>query len=130
MQISLLAILIIITIHFIGDFVLQSHWQAINKSKDNEALTQHASTYALCWIGPMTALFYIDHFTLSGSFLLSLAFTTITFLAHWITDYFTSRLNSKLWAKGNMHNFFVAIGGDQLLHYFQLFATFCLLKNI
>jgi hypothetical protein len=130
MHISLLAILTIITIHFIGDFVLQTRWQAINKSKDNWALTQHVSTYTLCWIVPMTALFYLEPFNLGGAIVLSLLFTWITFVTHWVIDYFTSRLNAKLWAKGDMYNFFVGIGGDQLLHFAQLFTTFCILKNI
>jgi hypothetical protein len=57
-----------------------------------------------------------------------LLFPIITFIAHTITDYFTSRLNAKLWAKGNVHNFFVSIGFDQYLHYLQLFITYSLLK--
>jgi len=33
-------------------------------------------------------------------------------------------INAKLWAKGDVHNFFVSIGFDQVLHYIQLFITF------
>jgi len=56
-------------------------------------------------------------------------FVLITFVAHTITDYFTSRLNAKLWAKGDVHNFFVSVGFDQVLHYVQLFVTYQLLFN-
>ena len=58
----------------------------------------------------------------------TLFFVGITFVCHTITDYFTSRLNSKLWAKGDVHNFFVSVGFDQVLHYVQLFLTYQLLK--
>jgi hypothetical protein len=57
----------------------------------------------------------------------ALQFGFITFIFHTITDYFTSRLNSKLWKKGDVHNFFVSIGFDQVLHYVQLFLTYKLL---
>lgn len=130
MNISLLAIFVIIITHFIGDFVLQTHWQAINKSKDNNALTQHVSIYAMCYLVPMWMLFYMEPFNFWGAVVLSLLFAWITFVSHWVTDYFTSRLNAKLWAKGNIHNFFVSIGFDQLLHFTQLITTFCILKNI
>ncbi len=65
-------------------------------------------------------------------------------MAHTITDYFTSRLNTSLLPKreshptdygyfkeigGNIHNFFVSVGGDQCLHYAQLFGTYYLLKQ-
>ena len=59
----------------------------------------------------------------------TILFVLITFICHTITDYFTSRLNSKLWQKGEVHYFFVAIGGDQILHYIQLFLTYQLLKS-
>ena len=56
-----------------------------------------------------------------------ISFFFITFLSHTITDYFTSRINKKLWEKGDTHNFFVFVGLDQILHYFQLFLTYKLL---
>jgi hypothetical protein len=66
---------------------------------------------------------------MSLSFHFSFYFWLITFVCHTITDYFTSRLNSRLWAKGDVHNFFVSIGFDQVLHYVQLFTTYYLLKS-
>ncbi len=129
-MINFTELIIILVIHFLGDFVLQTHWQATNKSKDNVALTQHVTTYAICWLAPMAVLFWFGPFNTLGGVILSLIFSAITFSAHWVTDYFTSRLNSKLWAKGDVHNFFVSVGFDQVLHYIQLFGTYILLKNI
>jgi len=56
-------------------------------------------------------------------------FCLITFITHTITDYFTSRLNSKLWEQGKVHNFFVALSFDQILHYVQLFLTYWFLAG-
>lgn len=129
-MISFVELFTIIFIHFIGDFVFQTHWQATNKSKNNLALTYHVTTYSLSWIIPMGILFASGPFNWFGGVLLGVAFSAITFICHWITDYFTSRLNSKLWAKGDAHNFFVSVGWDQCLHYLQLFLTYYTLKTI
>lgn len=122
--ILLLFILGVIVIHYIGDFVAQSDWEAQNKSSSNWALLSHTSTYALWWIP-----FMISFFTIS----IILKFVIITFIAHTITDYITSRINKRLAVKaketGNWHNFFLSIGFDQVLHYVQLFSTFYYLLN-
>ena len=114
----------IIFIHWFSDFVLQTHWQATNKSKDNLALTEHVLTYSSIWFLSSIVFYYFT----DNIFIL--LFPCITFVCHWITDYFTSRLNSYLWAKGDIHNFFVSVGFDQVLHYVQLFLTFFLLTKL
>lgn len=48
----------------------------------------------------------------------------INFILHWITDYFTSRVNSWLWQNERRHEFFVSIGFDQFIHYVCLFWTY------
>ena len=125
MELSLIEIFSIIVIHWVSDFVLQTHWQATNKSKDNKALTMHVLSYSTVWL--LTANIYS---IITGNYLMLALFPIITFVCHWITDYFTSRLNSKLWAKGDIHNFFVSVGFDQVLHYVQLFLTYYLLKTL
>ncbi len=123
MSITLPEILVILLIHWFSDFVLQSDEQAKNKSKSNAALTQHVATYSLVWF------FFANAYTIVTQNYNMEFFALITFGCHWVTDYFTSRLNSKLYAKGDIHNFFVSIGADQYLHFAQLFITFYLLKN-
>ena len=125
MGLSLIEILSIIVIHWFADFVLQTHWQATNKSKNNGALTMHVLSYSTVW--SLTANIYS---ILTGHYYVLALFPVITFICHWVTDYFTSRLNSKLWAKGDIHNFFVSVGFDQVLHYVQLFLTFYILKSL
>jgi hypothetical protein len=114
----------IILIHWFADFVLQTHWEATNKSKNNEALTMHVLTYSTVWF-----IIANTYSVITGNYLMVALFAPITFVCHWVTDYFTSRLNSKLWAKGDVHNFFVSVGFDQVLHYVQLFLTFILLTK-
>jgi len=112
----------ILFIHWIGDFVFQSDWQAKNKSKNNIALTAHVASYSFCWLVAcsMSVL-------LTDESILIILFPVITFVLHWITDYFTSRINSKLYAENKIHYFFVSIGFDQILHYVQLILTYKLL---
>jgi hypothetical protein len=113
-MISLQIILLIMAIHFIGDFVLQSHWMALNKSRNNEALWIHCLVYcAFLWI--MT---------------LSPVWAFLNLFLHFGVDYITSRINAKLWQKGDVHYFFVGVGADQLIHYICLFGTFVWFVNL
>lgn len=122
---------IIIFIHWIADFVLQTDWQAQNKSKSNFALLSHTSNYSLVWLLPMCLVFGVmkEGETTEWIFWSSIYFGMITFVVHTVTDYFTSRLNSKLWSAGKVHYFFVSVGFDQVLHYGQLFLTYYFLIN-
>lgn len=122
------------TAHFVGDFILQSDWMAVNKSKRWNALALHVAVYAACfwWCG--------------------LLFMGLTFVAHFMQDAVTSRINSRLWPfrfvlagkrwrviaegigqeqeafyvddLGTRHWFFVGIGADQLLHFYQLVGLY------
>lgn len=135
-MIKLWEVFAIIFIHWVGDFVFQSDWQAKNKSKSNKALLQHITSYTTIWaafiLGCILVALLTDPFgtTTTNDLIWTakwLPFLSITFIAHFITDYFTSRLNSRLWAEGKVHNFFVSIGFDQILHYVQLLLTYYLL---
>jgi hypothetical protein len=41
-----------------------------------------------------------------------------------VTDFVTSRISSRLYAKGDIHNFFVVVGFDQFLHYSALIVSY------
>ena len=114
-------------IHWVADFVLQTDKQAKGKSKNWGDLIEHTWTYSMVWmaVGIFYILFHLDTYEQWDL----TCFVLITFVFHTITDYFTSRLNSKLWGEGKVHNFFVSVGFDQWLHYVQLFLTFYLLTN-
>lgn len=115
----------IIIVHWFADFVCQTDLQAKNKSKDWGYLLAHTLNYSLVWlliIGVLVLVNFLPY--------IFFWFVPITFVAHTATDYFTSRLNTKLWGQGRVHDFFVSVGFDQVLHYFQLFATFLYLLHL
>lgn len=126
--------LILLVMHFVGDFLLQSDWMALNKSKHWDALTVHVTIYALCFL-PWGWRFW-----------------AVTYVTHWATDFVTSRATSKLWFIDSMpiapgtdvpteygtvfgathyarleawkrHWFFIVIGVDQLIHAATLAIT-------
>ncbi len=119
MVFTLVDIATIIVAHFVGDFIFQTDEQAKAKSKDNWALTGHVVTYTM-------VLF------LSGAFLFTsgavLVWVVLNGLLHWVTDYFTSRINARLWKEGRTHDFFVGVGADQVIHYTCLFVTLGILR--
>lgn len=135
-EINIYVLFGILLIHWFADFVLQTHKQSTNKSKSNYHLTMHVLTYTFFWsicCSTYVWFFYVintdgEYSMLPHGNMLVILFPTITFVCHWITDYFTSRLNSYLYNKGDVHNFFVSIGFDQILHYVQLLITFQLLS--
>jgi hypothetical protein len=113
MNVGLLSWLFIL--HFIGDFILQSNWMALGKSKRFLPLMTHVLVYTCTfWIG--TAVFG-----------LSPAFALINGLIHFPVDFNTSRLNSKLYALEDKRMFFVFLGLDQLIHAITIIFSYPLL---
>lgn len=125
MNMDLITIFSVLIIHWFADFVMQTDEQAQGKSKSWYWLLSHTLTYSGVWY--FAAVFVIGHInpneTTAWYVISASAFSAITFLCHTATDYFTSRLNSKLWQEKKVHYFFVSIGFDQILHYVQLFLT-------
>lgn len=127
---TLIQIFFIIFVHWVADFVCQTDSMAQGKSKFWEPLLSHTGTYTLIW-GLCLIFYTIAVFTQNENNVNSAGkwwlFLLITFIAHTATDYYTSRVNSKLWEEKKVHDFFVSIGFDQCLHYLQLFICFKLL---
>lgn len=121
-QIEFSTIVFFLIVHFLADFALQTPKQAINKSTSNKYLFYHVSTYSLSWLLAMYA--YTDIFTLS------VCFTLITFVTHFLTDYVTSRMAKVFFDAEDYHNGFVVVGFDQVLHYIQLILTYMLLSDM
>lgn len=130
--------------HFVGDFPLQSDWMALNKSKTTivglEALTTHAAVYTgavtLTIVATMAVTFWGDRELFKLLWEIGTKFWLITFATHWVTDFITSRVTSKLfffqpagaslwhYVDGKRHWFFVMIGFDQLIHQIMLVVSF------
>ena len=133
-MLTLTEIFVIIIVHWFADFIMQDEKWALGKSKNWEDLLSHTTVYSILWSIPMIFLFYNENFI---KWWLSIScFILVTFLAHTITDYFTSRIVSKKFtnkeygsAIPNLGGFTI-IGFDQVLHYIQLFLTYYYLKQI
>lgn len=122
------SILFILFVHWVSDFVLQTHNMSTKKNSSNYYLSVHVGVYTFTTIVMWVIVFAFTsiHISSLGVFL---SFLTI-FISHWITDYFTSRLTSRLYKEERYHDFFVVIGFDQVLHYSQLLITFNYLLQI
>lgn len=130
----------LLAVHWVADFVLQTHWQASNKSRNGVALSYHVVTYTIV-LGIATVLIF-RLCPVPVPFNNIIVFISLNGALHLWTDYATSRINSKLfmkevnkvyanysipgnvvWDNFNLHNFFVMIGFDQLIHNVTLAAT-------
>lgn len=114
--ISLFVVLFILFMHWLADFVFQSDEQATTKHESNYSLLMHTFVYsAMMAVVPICAMM---------DFKSIIIFFLVTFVAHTIQDYVTSRLNAQLWAEKKRHTFFVSVGFDQFLHITQLILTY------
>lgn len=105
-MIDLGVVLLIVWLHFFGDFICQTAYMAANKSKSNMVLFQHVAIYSLPLyvFGPVFAL--------------------VNMVLHFMTDWVTSRITSRLWYYEDKHWFFVVVGLDQAIHFTCLFGTY------
>lgn len=113
--------ILIVVIHWIADFIFQAEKWSLGKSKSWIPLLKHTIVYSSFWLIPV--------WVMTENLINSLLFVGVTFIAHTITDYFTSRIVSKKFANNYygspIPNFgaFTTIGFDQVLHYLQLILT-------
>lgn len=122
-MISYYTIITILLCHWIFDFHLQSDYMSRNKSKDNCALFDHVWVYSL----GLTVMAILNTTYITGDIL---SFVGINAVAHFLTDWVTSRATSALYKEERYHDFFVVVGFDQMLHYITLFGTFIWLKDL
>lgn len=101
--------------HWFGDFVCQTRYMADNKSKSLKALGLHVAVYSFVLLA-FAAL-------LAPSAKALLLFFAANFAAHFLTDFYTSKLTSYFWAQKQIKAFFTTIGFDQWLHATTLILT-------
>lgn len=119
-------VLVLLFLHWIADFVLQSDTVAKGKSKYTYLLMEHTRLYALALGSGIFILQSFFGYDMGECFVFAIRFGLITWVFHTAQDYFTSKLNAKLYPK---HSFWVALGFDQFLHFTQLILTYKILIN-
>ena len=112
-----LPLIALLAIHWLADFVLQSQWMSVNKSKRLDALASHVATY--------TGILFVGSALVFGVREMAplVLFVGVNGILHLATDFVTSRITSRLWQQQREHLFFVAVGFDQLIHQITLVAT-------
>ena len=105
-MISMGTAVLLVWVHTLADFFLQTDNMAVNKSSSNKWLLFHVSVYGGCLLP------FGGWYALLNAFL------------HFWTDYCTSRMTTRLWKARERHWFFVVIGVDQALHVTSLFLTY------
>lgn len=118
-MISYYTIITILVLHFIFDFFFQTDKMAQGKSKNFYDLSTHVGVVSIGIL--LMGVLNCNYFEHAG---LMVAFIVINSLAHFFTDYFSSRASSRLYNDNEFHDFFGTIGLDQLVHYVTLFGTF------
>lgn len=117
---TLTPLLWIFWLHFVADFIMQSDKVAGAKSSSNRVLLFHVWFYSIPFV-PF-AFYYLGIER-------GMAFVLVNLVAHFVTDYITSRMTSKLYKAGERHWFFVVIGADQAIHMTTLVLTFAWLNS-
>lgn len=108
-------LVLLLCTHWVGDFVFQTTWMAVGKSRRLDALLVHVLTYSVVLAGAAVLLF--------GQTEKAAHFVAANAALHLVTDFVTSRISASLQARGNMRGFFVVLGLDQLLHHLALAGT-------
>ena len=105
MTASILLILTLVWVHFLSDFLLQTDRMALNKSSSVKWLSIHIGVYSLPF------------------FVFGWQYALVNAGLHWLTDFVSSRITSRLWKQEKRHWFFVVIGLDQAIHLTCLLLT-------
>lgn len=120
-MISYYAVVTLLIMHWLFDFVCQSDEMVINKSTSLKWLSIHVGVYSI-------GLFIFAFFFLSP--LDALSWAIFNAFLHFCVDDNTSKLGAYFWKKDMRRWFFVTVGFDQLFHYFCLFTTYLIWSTL
>lgn len=121
METSILIILCVVFFaHWVADFIFQADEMAKGKSTYNFYLGSHVIVYSIIML---MITFPLSIFVEWITFEHVVVFAIFNGTVHFFVDYVTSRLSKKQWERGNIHNFFVIIGADQLIHILTLLIS-------
>ena len=106
--------------HWVGDFLLQTEDEAINKSHQESKLLTHVAKYgvALLVFATLANLFFPSTVWVS--------WVLLNIVVHHAQDRITSRMNADFKARKREDLFWNNIGFDQMLHMILLVTTMLL----
>lgn len=87
------AIYVLLVAHFVADFICQTDWMALNKSKRWDALALHVWAYMAVMFGAMVVLAGTTGHPANPP----VVWLGVNAAAHFVQDAITSRINSRLW---------------------------------
>jgi hypothetical protein len=138
-------VFLILTKHFVVDFLLQPPFMWMNKGNlRHPGGYVHAGLHALV-TGAIFFLFFLGDMTLGeffgmsshveglvqGIFLLIATVMVFEFVCHYLIDFAKVNLNARFkWKPDTSENFWYLMGLDQYLHYLTYFAVFYALQQL
>ncbi len=109
-------IIILILLHILGDFILQSKRLSILKRTKIPALFQHTAIYTMTFL-------LLSSLWLSLTFVQGIVFGLLNGVIHLIIDYITGLLKKKYWSI-NEAKYITIVGLDQVVHIIILIVTY------
>ena len=131
---DLLLISLMLIGHWVGDFLLQKNKTKPTKEKKIKnkikKLVKYLVPHTLIYTSILT--FFIGVLHLLGHFgekplVFIILFFVITYITHFLVDFFVTLINSDYLGKNKRHSYFISIGVDQAMHYFIIALTIKLL---
>lgn len=124
---DLKTIFIILIVHYIADFIMQTEIMASKKSKNIYWLGTHCFIYG---VGIFFLLFLrnILSFIVISSYFYLFLFALWNAIFHFLIDFTTSKIETYFYLKKMNRAFFNVIGIDQLAHVIILLITFNFFK--
>jgi hypothetical protein len=99
-------VLLLLWVHFFGDFVLQTNDMALKKGKSIKWLLLHTAVYSILLL------------------LFGVVFALINLAAHFAVDFITARAGTYFRSLDNKKGFFMVLGTDQAIHLTTLVVTY------
>ena len=113
MILQVTSLIVLLLVHWLADFALQTEKQANNKNHSLIALGGHVLTYGISMGIAMLCLYPCRKMAISAGLLAA---------SHFLIDFVTSKITHRLYEEKRYHDFFVVIGFDQFLHLLTIIA--------
>ena len=106
MNIAFDVVIMILVLHFVGDFLLQNTWMLETKRSNLRAMGAHI----ICIFAVLAPVGFI--------------WAAVNCVSHTIMDFISSRFIERLWAEKRAYWFYLYVGLAQAAHIIMLFLTY------